>query len=498
MTESKSQTKIYQDNKSLLDDVLGSSARLYRIKIIKEVGDVYFFFNLLENRKSHSWKLSLLSAPGNISRISELDIKAFLTRTVNQELKGLSYPEKIDILIPHVLENDSEIVVPQAHWQSLNKTVNLVEMILPNWEPENLRTRQSEISVELDSDLVVRPLATKLLVIFLSIVFLLQTIMSYINSDFLQIGTVGVNSINLALGNYTELFAGTLIHGNLVHFVMNLMALYYLGLHLSRFYGFTLLMLIYSVSTVTGVFGSLALARANSIGASGAIFGLLGALIIALLCVKPKTKVSPYWTFQFQSLLRSLYICLLLSLFIPIIVPRIDIWGHLGGFLGGVFISLQFFQTRRSWKLGSWIVLIGLAFPWWYQLKQQYSWANKIIDQRQSQKAAAERLVIEMNGRLSDIVQSIKVFLDFRPTDVQALHSKTVDTMRVNFDLVSQRKEFSQQELLIRYFACIEEALEKVTRAREPDYSRKWREQYSILEKEVMQRYGLARSGDTQ
>ncbi len=498
MTKPISLTKVYEDNKALLDDVLGASARLYRIKAIREVGQVYFFFNSSENSNNRSWKLSLLITPGSINHVRDLDFKEFLNRTVKNELRGLSYPEKIDILIPHILEKESGVISCQAHRQSLNKMVDLVEMILPDWKLEAFPTAQDEAAMTLDANLAVRPLATNLLVALLSIFFLIQTIMAFIDPDFLQIGSIGVNSLNMALGNYKGLIAGTLIHGNLIHFLMNLMALYYLGLHLSRFYSFSFLILIYSVSTVTGIMGSLAFARANSIGSSGAIFGLLGALIIALWHIKAKIKCSDYWSFQFQSLLRSLYICLLLSLFIPIVVPRIDVWGHLGGFAGGLFISSQLLRTNVRWKLGSWIILIGLAFPWWSQLQKQYSWATMILEQRQNQRAASERLVIEMNGRLSDIVHYIKVFLDFRPEDVQALHAERVDSMRANFEFINTQKEFSNQILLKRYFACIEEGLRNITISRQADYSKKWLQQYLTLEKEVMRHYGLAKSGESQ
>ena len=159
---------------------------------------------------------------------------------------------------------------------------------------------------------------------------------------------------------------------------------------------------------------------------------------------KTRTEISDYWNFQFNYLLRSLYICLILSLFIPIIVPRIDVWGHLGGFLGGLFISIQLSKINWRFKLGSWIILTCIAVPWLHQLRDQYTWATKILDQRQNQRAASERLVIEMNGRLSDITHYIKILLDFRAEDVQALHLQKVDTMRPILNLLKNRKSFYQ------------------------------------------------------
>ena len=134
--------------------------------------------------------------------------------------------------------------------------------------------------------------------------------------------------------------------------------------------------------------------------------------------------------------------------------------------------------------------------PWLDQLKNQYSWSTEFLHQRKNQIAASERLVMEMNGRLSDITQHIKVFLDFRAEDVQALHSDRVDSMRAHFKFIKKQMEFLNQDLLGRYFDCIDEGLQNVTKSREPDYGKKWMERYSKLESEVMRHYGLVRSGE--
>ena len=172
MSKSTSVIQLYGDNKSLLDDVLNSSARLYRIKVIEEVGKVYFFFDISEYSQNKTWKLSLFISPGIFKSARDINFRDFLKRTVKQELKGLHYPEKIDILVPHLLEKESGIISCQAHRQSLNKMVDLVEMILPDWKIDTFPTTQDEVAMKLDANLAVRPLATNLLVALLSIFFL--------------------------------------------------------------------------------------------------------------------------------------------------------------------------------------------------------------------------------------------------------------------------------------------------------------------------------------
>ena len=481
-----------------MDAVLTSSARLYRIKVIEEVGKVYFFFNRLENSKNKAWKLSLFITPGGYKNAKDINLRDFLKRTIKQELRGLNYPVKIDIILPYVLDNNAYNTSPQLARQSLNKVVDLLEVILPNFNVEIFETQEYSRIEQTSTDFPVRSLATNLLTFMLTLIFIIQSTMTLIDPDFIQIGWIGVNNLNLALGNYTGIFAGTLIHGNLVHFMMNVFALYYLGLHLSRFYDFPRFLFIYLFSSVAGVLGSLAFANANSIGSSGAIFGLLGALLVVLWNAAHKIQSSDYWTFQFNSLLNSLYVCLVISLCIPLLVPRIDVWGHLGGFLGGLLISLNFSTIDFRLRFGSWIIFFFIAVPSWYQLQDQYLWATKVIQQRQNKKAVSQKLILELNGRLSEITHYIKVFLDFRAEDVQALHANRVDGMRTNFEFIKQQKEFSDQKVLERYFDCIDEGLRNLTVPRESAYAKKWLQSHAEVEKEVMLYYGLARSGENK
>ena len=154
MSKSTSVIQLFEDNKSLLDDVLNSSARLYKIKVIEEVGKVYFFFNISEYSQNKTWKLSLFISPGVFKSARDINLRDFLKRTVKQELKGLHYPEKIDIILPYVLDDDCN-TSPQLARQSLSKVVDLVEMILPNWNVEDFQTKEYKNIKQIDTDFTV-------------------------------------------------------------------------------------------------------------------------------------------------------------------------------------------------------------------------------------------------------------------------------------------------------------------------------------------------------
>jgi rhomboid protease GluP len=105
-------------------------------------------------------------------------------------------------------------------------------------------------------------------------------------------------------------------------------ALYIFGPELERFYGHLGFTLLYLVSGMAGVVASFALTASPSLGASGAIFGLLGAN--AVFAYRNRELFGS----QAQRALRSMISIALVNLIIGL-TPGIDNWGHLGGLMGG-------------------------------------------------------------------------------------------------------------------------------------------------------------------
>jgi len=134
------------------------------------------------------------------------------------------------------------------------------------------------------------------------------------------------------LGEYWRLITPVFLHANLMHIGFNMYALNALGPQLERFYGSWQFLLLYLVCGFGGVVASFALTDAGSVGASTAIFGLLGALgTFAYLNQKTfgdKAKRS----------LRSIIQIAAINLMIGL-SPGIDNWGHMGGLVAGVIIG---------------------------------------------------------------------------------------------------------------------------------------------------------------
>ncbi len=130
---------------------------------------------------------------------------------------------------------------------------------------------------------------------------------------------------------YYRLLTGTLLHGGLFHLLSNCYALYIIGSQIESFYGKSKYLIIYLFSAITGSLLSITLSNNASIGASGAIFGLMGALLY--FGYYYRVYIGSTWK-------QRILPVILLNLVIGLIVPGIDYFAHIGGLIGGVLISM--------------------------------------------------------------------------------------------------------------------------------------------------------------
>ena len=144
----------------------------------------------------------------------------------------------------------------------------------------------------------------------------------------------------VAKGEYWRLFSAMFLHVGLMHLIFNGFSLIIFGRIVESIYGKFQFLSLYILA---GLFGSAFSYMLNSIaigiGASGAIFGVIGALVTFFFTQSRNTG---------RMLKGNLYGILMLAginLFYGLITPGIDNWAHIGGFIAGV--SLGFFLTPR-------------------------------------------------------------------------------------------------------------------------------------------------------
>jgi membrane associated rhomboid family serine protease len=141
--------------------------------------------------------------------------------------------------------------------------------------------------------------------------------------------------VGLAEGEYWRLLSAAFLHGSIVHLGLNMLMLWWIGAPMEAVVGRGRFLAIYLVSGLAGSAGALvASPNGITVGASGAIFGILGA---ALVFERQRTYV----------LGGSALSIILLNLVFTFAVPNISIGGHVGGLAGGVLSGLAITRLGR-------------------------------------------------------------------------------------------------------------------------------------------------------
>ena len=153
----------------------------------------------------------------------------------------------------------------------------------------------------------------------------------------------------VAQGDWYRLLSAAFLHYGPIHLGMNMLALWWIGRPLEDWLGPVRYLLLYVVAGLAGSAGALiANPTAVTVGASGAIFGILGA---AIVLERQQTYV----------LGGSAVTLLVLNLAFTFAVPGISIGGHLGGLAGGALAILALSQLGKRSAVYSRIDLLSLA-----------------------------------------------------------------------------------------------------------------------------------------
>jgi membrane associated rhomboid family serine protease len=132
--------------------------------------------------------------------------------------------------------------------------------------------------------------------------------------------------IGVASGEWYRLVTGGFLHANVIHIAFNMLALYQLGLLLEPAFGRLRFALVYLVSMLVGSLGVVLLHPDQfTVGASGAVFGLMGFAFMAMRA----RGIDPFSTGLGGTIVINLIITFTLSSYI-------SVGGHVGGLIGGV------------------------------------------------------------------------------------------------------------------------------------------------------------------
>lgn len=142
-------------------------------------------------------------------------------------------------------------------------------------------------------------------------------------------------------GEWWRIVSSMFLHIGTLHLLMNMIALYYIGTAVERIYGHLRFTIIYFLAGIFGGFASFMLNPFVAAGASGAIFGLFGALLF--FGVRHRQLF-------FRTMGWNLLFVIGLNIAFGIFVPQVDNGAHMGGLVGG-FIASVLVQLPKNKKI---------------------------------------------------------------------------------------------------------------------------------------------------
>jgi rhomboid protease GluP len=155
---------------------------------------------------------------------------------------------------------------------------------------------------------------------------------TYGNIDWLELFGARINDF-IKAGQIWRLLTPALLHGSIPHIFFNMYALYSLGTSLERYFGRNRFLLLYVLGAFSGNVLSFLFATGYSVGASTAIFGLIGAEGIFLY------QNRKLFADRFRSAIGNVIFIAAINLFVIGSLPGIDNWGHIGGLIGGLMFT---------------------------------------------------------------------------------------------------------------------------------------------------------------
>jgi len=191
------------------------------------------------------------------------------------------------------------------------------------------------------------PVVTRSIIAFCIGVYLLAWV-TYLNAAITQFG---MSPIDVATGQWWRLLTATFLHASVMHILFNMYALLVLGASLERVIGGLRFATIYFMSALGGSVAALWFSGLDtiSVGASGAVFGLMTATIVVGRRMRIDTSQILFW--------------LGLNVVLGFFAPDIDWRAHLGGAVVGAITAYALIGSARTAQkpTARWLT-VGLIF----------------------------------------------------------------------------------------------------------------------------------------
>ena len=293
--------------------------------------DIYKTNNVARQikKKTLSWKMNVLNIFLDLNDDVKLDSIDHIDNIKVNDTEDLVHNETVVEAFPNI---EKDII----------NTDNEVDLIVNVTNDINSKTAKENRKYEE----VFKPkkiVVTYVLMAICTLVYILQIL-------FPSLTTLGaVNGSLVRSGQVYRLVTGMFMHGSIWHLLCNMYSLYVIGCATENYFGKKKFLLIYLVSGIIGSMFSCIFNTGWSLGASGAIFGLMGALCYFGYF---------YRLYMGKALYSEIIPVIILNLALSLIVSNIDFYAHIGGLIGGVFITMGLGiknKTDKQSSINGWI-----------------------------------------------------------------------------------------------------------------------------------------------
>lgn len=311
---------------------------------------------------------------GRIINDEQLKFDIFKTKRIIKKIKKKTFTFNIKALSIFLdLEKDVEVDIPKniecvnAKDEKELKESSIIEAIFPDMKDKLKYTEEGmQLFIKITADINEHnikdnekvekvfkpkyPIVTYILILLNVLLYFVPILYNKQNTLLSQFCIYGDY---VRRGEYYRLLTATFFHANIIHLLCNMYALYIFGSQLESFVGKIKYIIIYLFSALAGSLMSLVFIKNGiSIGASGAIFGLAGALVYFGL---------HYRVYLGNVIKTSLLPIIIFNISLGFIIKGIDNWAHIGGLIGGLLINMALgvkYKSRVSERVNGIIISI--------------------------------------------------------------------------------------------------------------------------------------------
>lgn len=303
-------------------------------------------FSFLKEEIS-SWGLSRSVEDGDREFLVFLDIEKLTSKDYEIELCSRMNCSRENLTKVILIGENTEEALIQVHLANLTSSFEAINnFIILDLRNRSLQVSNSSVELQarqiasiMDNQTKAKSNRETAVVTYslMAVNILIFLFTAYLSGSFMDININVLVALgakyNRAIenGQWYRLFTSMFLHGGLIHIAANMYSLYSIGPLVESLYGKAKFIIAYIFSGLVAAFFSFWFSNAVSIGASGAIFGILGVLLVFSL--KERKRLGKDFFISVASTVA-------VNLYIGLTLPNIDNYAHLGGLIGGAVLAL--------------------------------------------------------------------------------------------------------------------------------------------------------------